>query len=50
VTAKNKQMVTTIIVVILVLVAINFIRDRGAAKRAFKEGFDSTSGSAVRTP
>jgi hypothetical protein len=49
VTAKTKQIVTLIIVLVLVLLAINFIRDRGAAKRAFREGFDSTAGSPVRT-
>jgi hypothetical protein len=50
VTARTKQIISVIIAVILVVLAINFIRDRGAAKRAFREGFDSTAGSPARTP
>ena len=49
-TQKNKGIAIGIVVAFLVLLAINFIRDRGAARGAFREGFDSTSGTTVRTP
>jgi hypothetical protein len=45
---RTKQIVTVIVVVILVLLAIEFIRDREGAKRGFRQGYDSTAGSPVR--
>jgi hypothetical protein len=49
-TGSNKQIVIGILTAILVLLAIAFVRDRSSAKRAFREGFDSTASSAPRTP
>jgi hypothetical protein len=49
-TKGNKQALTGILVVILVLLAIAFMRDRAGVKQGFREGFDSTAGSAPRTP
>jgi hypothetical protein len=45
---KTKQIVSVIVVVILVLLAIEFIRDRAGAKRGFRQGFDSTARSPAR--
>jgi len=45
---KTKQIVTVIVVVILALLAFQFIRDRKGAKKAFQQGYDSTAGSPTR--
>ena len=49
-TSSNKQIVTGMLTAILVLLAIAFVRDRSSAKRAFREGFDSTAANTPRTP
>jgi hypothetical protein len=49
-TSSNKQIMTGILIAILVLLAIAFVRDRSSAKRAFREGFDSTAASTRPTP
>jgi hypothetical protein len=47
-TDSNKQIAIGILTVIVLLLAIAFVRDRSAAKRAFQEGFDSTAASTTR--
>jgi hypothetical protein len=49
-TSTNKQIMVGVLVVILLLLGFAFRRDRGSAKKAFLEGYDSTATSAPRTP
>jgi hypothetical protein len=49
-TPRTKQLALGIVGVIIILLAIVFYRDRESAKRAFREGYDSTAGTPARTP
>ena len=49
-TGTNKQFLVGVLVVIIILLGVAFIRDRASAKKAFREGYDSTATSAPRTP
>lgn len=49
-TPRTKQIALGIVAVIVILVAIAYYGNRGSAKRAFREGYDSTAGTPARTP
>ena len=45
-TTRNKQILAAIVAALIVAVALAYSRDPGARHKAFREGFDSTAGSA----